>query len=461
MALHDVAQASGAGFGERLVEPALEHAVRERRPWPDQIEIDPPGARADLQVEVAGAGRLVDRARQLRDQQAQPIAVAVQPEPGPDHGQRDRRAGAGEAAIGPAGEIGAVEVGGRPGAGGERLGGARQGLELPAQNRALLDQDARERGALGRRQHARLGQHLGRGAQRGDRRPLRLDQLPDPAADLIRLGEVPGGVGEIQHEPARRPVRRDDQGHPATQLAPAVGGRAQELGPIPAGVAGGPGGVAVAQLLEGVGDRLARQQAVERPVETELGAAVEGLQRRLVEQQDAPVRGAHQQAVREAPQHRLEPALLLVGAGRARRPAPLPARPGSCASARPARRSPAPARRGHGRAGRPAAGRSWRGAGAGSRARAPRPAAARRARAAARSAPGKRAAAKPPAPRAAAPAGACGRRARRRRRAARTSRAPGRGTGATAGRGRRAAIAGVRTSWDAGACRLSRSPASA
>ena len=73
--------------------------------------------------------------------------------------------------------------------------------------------------------------------------------------------------------------------------------------------------MALAQLLEGMRDRLARQQTVERPVEAEIGAAREDLQRRLVEQQDAAIGGAGDQAVRQVAQHRLEPALLLAGAG--------------------------------------------------------------------------------------------------------------------------------------------------
>ena len=50
MALHDVAQPSAGG--ERLVEPPLEGAERERRPRPDQIEIDPPVARGGFEIEA-------------------------------------------------------------------------------------------------------------------------------------------------------------------------------------------------------------------------------------------------------------------------------------------------------------------------------------------------------------------------------------------------------------------------
>ena len=126
VAADDIAQRPAAGVGERLLEPPLERAERERRPWPDQIEIDPRGARGGFQIELRDAGRRMDRARQPLEQAAQLIAVAVQPGPGADHGQRDRRARGGEAAVDPAGEVGAVEIGARAVARAERLGGRRQ-----------------------------------------------------------------------------------------------------------------------------------------------------------------------------------------------------------------------------------------------------------------------------------------------------------------------------------------------
>ncbi len=271
MTLQDLAQPLAAGRGQRLVEPGLERALRERRARPHQVEVDPALVLGGLEVEGGDAGRPVQRAGQPLEQQAERVALAVQPELRADHGQADLAAG--EPAVDPAREVGAVEVGGRRVARGERLGGAREGLELLAERSALLDQHRDEGRALG----LRSGQHLGRRAQRRERRPLRLDQLAQAAAAMRALGKPRRGVAEVQHEAVGRAVRGEDQRHAAAQLAVAIGAGAEELG------ARALGRGALAQLLEGMRDRLARQQAVERAVEAELRAASEGLQRRLVE----------------------------------------------------------------------------------------------------------------------------------------------------------------------------------
>ena len=106
-----------------------------------------------------------------------------------------------------------------------------------------------------------------------------------------------------------------DQGHAAAQQAGAIGGRADELHPLLAGGAGDGRVLLVAQQLEGMGDRLVRDQAIERPVEAEIGVAGEHAERGVVEQQDAAIGRAGDQAIGQVAQHRFEAALLLARPG--------------------------------------------------------------------------------------------------------------------------------------------------
>ena len=300
---------------ERLVEPGLERAERERRTRPDQIEGDPPALVLDLEIEAGHSGRPPDRACQAREQQAEVIAVAVQPETGADRGQRQRLGVAGETAVDPADQVGAVQIGARPVAGGQLLGGCGERLELGAERGALALEHAQERRPLGRGQGVGTGQNLGGRAQRRGRRALRLDQLAEPGALPLATLELQRGIDEVEDEAAGRAIGAMDQGHAAAQQAGAIGGRADELHPLLAGGAGDGRVLLVAQQLEGMGDRLVRDQAIERPVEAEIGIAGEHAERGVVEQQDAAIGRAGDQAIGQIAQHRFEAALLLACPG--------------------------------------------------------------------------------------------------------------------------------------------------